>query len=54
MTGRELDVAQRDTGVEGSHDEPGPQHVPMDRAEPGPPADRLDPPGGSAPIECRR
>jgi hypothetical protein len=30
MTSRELDIAQRNTGVEGGHDERSPKHVWMD------------------------
>jgi hypothetical protein len=51
VTGGGLDVSQRDSGVEGGHDESGSQHVRVHGTEPGPLADRTDPPMGGAPVE---
>jgi hypothetical protein len=52
VTSSDLDVSQRDAGVEGRHDERCSQHVRMDSAEPGTPADRADPPVGGSPVEA--
>jgi hypothetical protein len=51
VTGGQLHVAQRDTGVKGGHDERGAQHVGVNVFEPGLSADRLDPAVGGAGIE---
>jgi hypothetical protein len=50
--GGDLDVAQRDAGVEGGHDEPGAQHVGMDGAEAGASSDCADPAVGGATVEA--
>src|ERR687892_1153472 len=52
VTGGDLDVSQRDPGVEGGHDERGSQHVRVHGAEPGTLADRADPPVGGSPVEA--
>ena len=51
MTGSELHVTQRDTGIEGGHDERATKHVRVDVSEAGAFADRSDPPVRGAPIE---
>jgi hypothetical protein len=51
VTGGDLDVSQRDPGVEGGHDERGSQHVRVDGAEPRALADRPDPAMRGAPVE---
>ncbi len=43
---------ERDPGVEGRHDEGGPEHVGMDDPEPGPLADGADPAMRRAPVEA--
>jgi hypothetical protein len=52
VTGCELDVSQRNAGVEGSHDESGSKHVRVHFAEPGTLPDRADPPVRGAPLEA--
>jgi hypothetical protein len=52
VTGSDLDVAERYTRVESSHDEPGSEHVRMHRAQPRTLADGADPPMGRAAIEA--
>src|SRR5438094_227630 len=49
--GGDLHVPERHPGVEGSHDEPGPQHVRVHRAGPGTFADGPDPPVAGAPVQ---
>jgi hypothetical protein len=51
VAGRQLDVTQGDTGVEGGHDEAGSQHVRVNGPEPGPLADGPDPAVCGAPVE---
>jgi hypothetical protein len=51
-TGRDLDVSERDAGVEGGHDERGAQHMGVHGAEPGTLADRADPAMGGSPVEA--
>jgi hypothetical protein len=51
VAGGELDVSQWHPGIEGGHDEPGPQHVRMHRTKSGTPANRADPPVSGAPVE---
>jgi hypothetical protein len=51
VTGADLDLAQRDAGVKGGHDERGSQHARVDGAEPGTLPDRADPPMRGAPVE---
>jgi hypothetical protein len=50
MTGGDLDVSQRDTSVEGGHDERGSQHVGVDAVESGSVADRTDPAVGGTSV----
>jgi hypothetical protein len=52
VTGCELDISQRNAGVEGSHDESGSKHVRVHIAEPGTLPDRADPPVRRAPLEA--
>ncbi len=52
MTGSELDVAQRNPGVQGHHDERGPEHVRVDMAEPCLPSDRAHPTMGGPAVEA--
>jgi len=52
VTGGDLDVSQRDAGVEGGHDERGSQHVGMHAAESGTLPDRANPPVSRAPVEA--
>lgn len=52
VAGSDLDLAERDPGVERAHDEPGPQHVGMDVAKSGPLGDRADPAVGGAPVQA--
>jgi hypothetical protein len=52
VAGGELHVAQRDTGVEGGHDERRSEHAEVDAAEPGAAADRVDPTVGGAAVEA--
>ncbi len=47
----DLDVAKRDSRIEGRHDERGSQHVGMNDPEPSPLADRTDPPVSSPAVE---
>jgi predicted Abi (CAAX) family protease len=51
VTGRDLDVPERDAGIEGWHDERGSQHVRMHGAEIGTLSDRPDPSVGGSPVE---
>jgi hypothetical protein len=52
VTGGDLDVSQRDAGVESGHDERGSQHVRVHAAEPGTLPDRPNPPMRGAPVEA--
>jgi hypothetical protein len=52
VTGGDLDVSQRDPGVEGGHDERGSQHVGVHGAEARALADRADPPVGGSAVEA--
>lgn len=52
MSGRDLHITQRHAGVEGSHDEPGAEHVRMDDSESAAFADRADPTVSGAPIQA--
>ena len=52
VAGSDLDVAQRDTGVERSHDERRSEHVRVDVAKPGTLTDRTHPPVRGAPVEA--
>ncbi len=52
MTGSDLDIPERDTGVKSSHDEGGPEHVGVDDPEPGPLANGADPTMGSTAIQA--
>ncbi len=52
MASGDLDVAQRDSRIEGRHDECGPEHVGVDDPEPGPLADRADPPVSGPAVEA--
>jgi hypothetical protein len=51
VTGRDLDVPERDAGIEGCHDERGSQHVRVHGAEIGTLTDRADPSVGGSPVE---
>ena len=51
VAGGDLDIAKRDSCIEGRHNERGPEHVRMDDAEPGPLADRADPSMSGPAIE---
>ncbi len=51
MAGGDLNVAERDAGVERGHDERCSEHVGMDVAESGSFADRTHPPVGGSPVE---
>ena len=52
MSGGDLDIAQRNTGVERGHDEPGPQHVGVDGPKTSPLADRAHPTVGGSAVEA--
>ena len=52
VPGGELHIPQRHAGVEGGHDERGPQHVRVHRAEPGALADGPNPAVRGAPVEA--
>jgi hypothetical protein len=52
VSGGDLDVSQRDPGVQGGHDERGSQHVRVHGPEPRALADRADPPVGGSPVEA--
>lgn len=52
VTGGDLDVSQRDAGVESGHDERGSQHVRVHAAETGTLPDRPNPPMRGAPVEA--
>lgn len=51
MTSSDLDVAQRDAGIKGGHDERSAQHVRVGANEPGPVSDRTDPAVGGTGVE---
>ena len=51
MSGGELYLAERYPGVDGRHDESGPEHVRVDRAEPGSLAHGLHPAVGGTPVQ---
>src|SRR5579863_1332588 len=53
VSGCNLDIAQRNTGVERGHDEPSPQHVGVDSPKAGPLADRAHPTVGGPAVETR-
>jgi hypothetical protein len=52
VTGSDLDVSQRDPGVESGHDERGAQHVRMHAPEPGTLPNRANPPMSRAPVKA--
>jgi len=52
VAGSDLDVPERDSGIQGRHDERCPEHVGIDDAEPSLLADRADPAMGRAPIQA--
>lgn len=52
MTGGNLDVAKRDAGVEGGHDERSAEHVGVHGAKPGTLADGPDPAVSGTPVEA--
>src|SRR3954452_5606230 len=52
VAGGDLDVSERYAGVEGGHDEPGPEHVRMDQAQPGSFPDRPHPTMSRTAIEA--
>src|SRR4051794_25870270 len=52
VAGGDLDVAERDAGIEGGHDERGAEHVGVDVSDAGLSGDGADPSVGGAPIEA--
>ena len=52
MTGSELDVTERHSGVERRHDEGSAEHVRVDVAEPGPPSDGTYPAVGGPAVQA--
>lgn len=52
MTGGDLDVAKGNAGVQGAHDEGGPEHVRMHVTEAGTSSDRAHPPMRRPPVEA--
>ena len=52
MTGGELDVTERHSGVERRHDEGSAEHVRVDVAEPGSPSDGTNPAMGGSPVQA--
>ena len=52
VAGGDLDVAERDAGIEGGHDERGAQHVRVDVSDLGLLGDGADPSMGGASIEA--
>lgn len=52
MAGGDLDVSERDAGVEGRHDEGRAQHVGVDEPQAGPLPDGLHPAVGGAAVEA--
>lgn len=52
MSGGQLNLSERDAGIEGGHDERGPEHMRMNQPYPSTLPDRANPAVRGAPVEA--